>query len=128
MARTKGRGHYPVEVNLLKNLTTKELIDVGNQIVKGSVEDILKYQNNPNASALQVMLAAVVARVIRKGDMQVLDILLNRLIGKVKDEIKLSGEIINPPQIVIMLPPNNRTSPELLKDVTPQIEEEYTFE
>lgn len=119
-------GHdYAVEKNILKNLTTKELVQVGNQIVKGKASDLQRYAKDPHATALQVMIASIVARVIRTGDMQSFSLLLDRLVGKVKDKVELSGEVLNPPQVVISLPANNRTSPQLLKNVTPHIGARY---
>jgi hypothetical protein len=46
------------------------------------------------------MVASVALKIISKGDMYALDVLLNRLIGKVKDEVLLTGDG-NPFQMII---------------------------
>lgn len=101
-----GRAHDP-ELRELKTLTKKELVDVGNIIVKGDVANLKKIAADESATVLQRMLASVTARIISKGDMQALDVLLNRLVGKVKDEVKLGGEL-NLPQVIVTLPSNRK--------------------
>lgn len=79
------------EMRMLKKLTKEELKEVGNLVLMNNVDELRKIGRDPNASALKTMLASVCVRVISKGDMQAFDTLLNRLIGKVKDEIEHTG-------------------------------------
>lgn len=85
-----GRAHN-AEEKALKKLTKEELIEIGNIIVKGDMDQLKAIAKDPKASVIQVMIASVAAKTIAKGDMHALDILLNRLVGKVKDEIDLTG-------------------------------------
>lgn len=100
-----GNAHDP-RLKMLKKLTKEELIEVGNLVVKGSVSELKEMAKNPNASVIQTMVASVAVKVITKGDMHSLDILLNRLIGKVKEEIEHTG--LAQPQVIITLPDNGR--------------------
>jgi hypothetical protein len=100
-----GRPHDPPELKKLKNLTKAELVDVGNMVVKGDFEALKRLAKNPKATVLQRMLAAVAQKVIEKGDMHSLDILLNRMVGRVKEEVALTSNI---PQVVVNLPSNGR--------------------
>lgn len=102
-----GKPPDPPELKALKNLTKKELVDVANIIIKGNTDELLGLKDDPDASVLQVMIASIAVRVIKKGDMAALDILLNRLIGKVKDEVEHSGSM-NLPQVVVKLPSNGK--------------------
>jgi hypothetical protein len=97
----------PPEIKKIKNLTKIELIEVANLIIKGNLDELMDLKDNPDASVLQVMIAGVAIRVMKKGDMTALDILLNRLIGKVKDEIDINGDI-KMPQIIVKLPSNGK--------------------
>lgn len=93
-------------------LTKEELASVANLIVKNDLVALKEIAKTPGASALQVMLARICVKIIREGDMKSLDLLLNRLIGKVKDEVDWSGFQVNMPQIVVSLPSNGRELPE----------------
>lgn len=106
----EGRPPDPPELKRLKNLTKRELVDLGNLVVKGDVDTLRKLASNGKSTALVAMVAAVCERVIREGDMQKLDILLNRLIGRVKEEVQHSGEIggNGSAQVIVTLPSNGK--------------------
>ncbi len=101
-----GNAGDPPELKKLKNLTKGELVDVGNMVVKGDFDSLQKLAKDKKATVLQRMLAAVAVKVIEKGDMHSLDILLNRMVGKVKDEVAFTGNV---PQVVVNLPDNGRS-------------------
>jgi hypothetical protein len=100
-----GRPPDPPALKKLKNLTKAELVDVGNMVIKGDHDALKKLAKAPKATVLQRMLASVAVKVIEKGDMHSLDILLNRMVGKVKDEVAFTGNV---PQVVVNLPSNGR--------------------
>ncbi len=91
----------------LKGLTKKELLEAANLVIKGNINELIYLSRCEDASSLHVMLASVVKRVIQKGDMHALDTLLNRLVGKVKDEVEHTGNM-NLPQVIVTLPDNGR--------------------
>jgi len=101
-----GRKHDP-DIKRLKNLTKSELIEVGNLIVKGTVQELREKAADPSASVIQTMISAVAVKIMKQGDMQSLNVLLDRLIGKVKDEIHHSGDL--PGQVIVHLPDNGRS-------------------
>lgn len=100
------RAHDP-EMRMLKRLTKEEMKEVGNLVLMGNVDSLKGIGKDPKSSALKTMLASVCVRVISKGDMQAFDILLNRLIGKVKDEVEHSGMVARP-KVILTMPANGR--------------------
>lgn len=104
----KGYAGDVPELKAIKRMTKEELVDIGSLVVKGDVANLKAIAADPKATVIRVMLAAVAVKIINKGDMHALDILLNRLVGKVKDEIKFEGGA--PPQITLTLPDNGRTA------------------
>ena len=84
-----GKLHNP-EIRKLKNLTEAEIVEVGSLVVKGSIKELQELSKNPNCSALTAMMASVAAKAINKGDGAALDILLNRIVGKVKERVEQS--------------------------------------
>lgn len=98
-----GRPADSPELKALKRLTKEELTEVASLIVKGGIKDLEALKEN--GSVLQRMVASVAIRIMNKGDMFHLDVLLNRLIGKVKDEVQVND---GRSRIVINIPDNGR--------------------
>jgi len=67
------------------------MIEIGSMVLKGSIEDLKAVLKDPKASGLKCMIAGVAVRVIMKGDAHGMDLLLNRLIGRSKQKIEISG-------------------------------------
>ena len=84
-----GKLHDPV-IKKLKNLTEHEMIEIGSLVLKGSVDELRAIAKDGKASALKCMMAAVAVRTISKGDPAALEVLLNRLIGKVKERLDVT--------------------------------------
>ncbi len=101
--------HSP-ELRKVRQLTKAELAEVGNLVLKNDYDAILELNESPTASVLQRMLAAIAIKVIEKGDMSAFDILLNRMIGKVKDEVNLTHNL---PQVTVLIPSNGREAKEV---------------
>ena len=102
-----GKKHNP-ELKAIKNLTQKELIDVSNMVLKGTMEELLDIREDSESTVLQRMLAAVAVRVMKKGDMHAMDILLNRMIGKVKDKIDVNNLNSTPARVIVTMPSNGK--------------------
>lgn len=74
---------------VMRQLTAEEFAEIANLIIKGSIEDLRKIARDDKQTALKVMIAATAVKIISKGDMSSLDTLLNRLVGKVKDQVSM---------------------------------------
>ena len=92
----------------VKKLTKDELEDIASLVIKSTVEDLRKILKDPDTTAIRVMIVRVVIKIIEKGDMDSLDKLLNRMIGKVKDKVDVTGNGIFPTTVVIDIPDNGR--------------------
>lgn len=101
------KAHNP-ELKVIKNLTEKELIDVANLVIKGNLGELLAIRESDEATILQKMLASVCVRVMKKGDMQALDVLLNRMIGKVKDKVQVNNIGTTQSRVVVTIPSNGK--------------------
>lgn len=102
-----GKKHNP-ELKAIKNLTEKELIEVANMVIKGTMDELLETREDPESTVLQRMLASVAVRVMKKGDMHAMDILLNRMIGKVKDKIDVNNMNSTPARVIVTMPSNGK--------------------
>ncbi len=99
--------HNPA-LKVIKNLTEKELIEVSNMVLKGTMGELLDIREDEESTVLQRMLASVAVRVMKKGDMHAMDILLNRMIGKVKDKIDVNNLNATPARVIVTMPSNGR--------------------
>lgn len=103
-----GANAHDPKLRAVRKLTRSELADVGALMVKGDVDALTKIRNDPKETALRAIIASVCLRALNDGDMRAFDVLLNRLIGKVKDEVVVGGDIPSGAQIVVSLPSNGR--------------------
>lgn len=88
--------HDP-ELKKLKRLTSAEVAEVGTLILsknlkalKDIVKDAMKNKDSQH-SALKAWFAAIAVKAIETGNATSLDPLMNRITGKVKERIELSG-------------------------------------
>lgn len=107
----KGRPKEPAELKKLRLLTRAELVEIGNLIIKGSVEELQKIGSNPKATVIQAMIASVAWRAIKRGDTSALDSILNRMIGKVKDELDVNANVSSRGSVKVFMPSNGRELP-----------------
>lgn len=105
-----------VEKRAIRNLTEQEMIEIGSLVVKGSLAELKEIAKDPNASALKCMMAAVAVKTISKGDPYALDTLLNRLVGKPKERIEMTGQD-GGPQVIVHLPAKDQKE---IIDITPE--------
>lgn len=101
-----GRAHDPA-LKALKRMTKDELAKIGQLVLDGDYETLVELAGDRSASVLAQMLASVCLRIINKGDHAALDTLLNRIVGKVKDELDVGGTGLAA-RVVVTLPSNGR--------------------
>lgn len=101
------------EIKKLKRLTTKELVELGSFLLDNNIyklqemaEEAIK---NPDSehSSLKIWIARIILKSSQKGDARALDTLLNRIVGKVPDRVKVEDD--NSPQVIVYIPDNGRT-------------------
>lgn len=87
----KGRGPDNPMLKNLKRLSTAELQEIINVLIKSDVGQLRLIAKDPSASVIKTMVAAVAVKIINKGDMEALNKLLDRIVGKVTVQIAHSG-------------------------------------
>lgn len=97
------------ELKAIRRLTAVEVAEIGGMILQNNLAALKAIAKDPDASVLKTMIASVAVKTIEKGDAHALDKLLDRLIGKVRDEIKVTsvGNPLVTAQVVV-LPSNGR--------------------
>lgn len=99
---------------MLKKLTKELLKDMIEATTNGTVNDLKAIAENPKSTALQVALATSMVKMINKGDYLTLEAMLQRVVGKVKDELDVTsnGQTMPAAQVHVYLPANGRTKEE----------------
>lgn len=69
-----------------RNLTKTAVIGALSTMLEASQEDLESVMNDRSVSAIKKAMASVIMACIKQGDYQRLEMLLNRTIGKVRDE------------------------------------------
>lgn len=95
----------------MKKLTRDELEEIANVLIKGNQDDLDLILASRKVSLIQKMIATVAYKILERGDMDALDKLLNRLIGKVKDTVDISSNAIGGTTVILKMPDNGRAAP-----------------
>lgn len=90
---------------VMRQLTAIEFAEIANLIIKGSIRELRAIAQDDSLPAIKVMIAATAVKIIARGDMHALDILLNRLVGKVKDQVEHTGNSLAA-QVILTMPSN----------------------
>jgi len=79
------------EMNLIRRLTKEQVAEVGSLLLEANQAHLEMLLDDPKTPVLKAMLAKVALKVIRTGDAMALSVLLDRMIGKVKETIEHTG-------------------------------------
>lgn len=95
------RAHNPA-MKLIKRLSAAEVAQLGTMILTKNmlklkeIAETSKSDVNCKHSALKAVMASIILKAFQKGDAHALDVILNRLIGKVTEKISLVDAKITP--------------------------------
>lgn len=80
-----GRPLMDPRLKELKNLNRSEVELLIAHLMRGNRDAIARLANDPNASMMQVMIASIIMKGVTTGDPGILNFILDRTIGKVKE-------------------------------------------
>jgi hypothetical protein len=104
----KGAGHHNADLKKIRKLTHEQVAEMGSVLLDGTDGALLAIQENPESSTLKKWIASIITIGIERGDSRALDVLLDRLIGKVKEEIEVTGVDY---RVNLTMPSNGREAP-----------------
>lgn len=85
-----GRPHLPADLVELKKLTQAQFQRLLFKFVNTPVAELKALLADPKTPLLELMIGKVVVKAISDGDYKRLDFLLDRMIGKVKEQIQVT--------------------------------------
>src|SRR4051812_6901320 len=101
IANPRGAGAHDRTLYEIRRLSNQEVVEVGTLLLLGDITSLRAMAKDKNASALKVMLASLVVKAMR-GNVGAFNALLDRIIGKVKDKVEMTGRYSQ--STVILLP------------------------
>lgn len=75
----------------IQDLTSNQLIQIATLLTTQNLAALQAVAKDPSASVLKVWFASVAAKAIAKGDMQALNALLDRIVGKVTTPLEVTA-------------------------------------
>ena len=89
VANPKGGGALSPETRAIRKITQEHIQDVADVILDGNIGKLGDLARDPESSVLKVWLAKAAAEGIKKGDIHPLEVILNRTMGKPKENVSL---------------------------------------
>lgn len=102
-----GAAAHNKEIKAIRRMTKEDVAEIGALILGGNLEKLKAIKEDTQASVLKVWFASVAVKAIVKGDPAALNTILNRIIGKVPEELQHSGGVTGMSPVIV-LPSNGR--------------------
>lgn len=93
-ANPSGRPKSPIP-DALKKMTKQSFRRIIRAVVKGNIDQLNKMVTDPKASALEVAVASSFMKAISRGDYATIEHILQRIVGKIPDEIVVRSRNLN---------------------------------
>lgn len=90
-----GRPKMDPKERVLKELTVQSFREVIEVVCTGNLAALEAMKDDPNISALQVGIAASLAKAMREGDYATIEKIAERIVGKIPDELNLTSKNLN---------------------------------
>jgi len=87
----RGGQAHNADVRRIRKLTASEIAEVMTLILDHNLEKLSALVKDPESSVLKVWIARIAIESLKKGDAYQLNVLLDRVIGKAKEKIELTG-------------------------------------
>ena len=87
----KGAPKIPEDIKEMRKLNTIELERILNKYIDMTSAELLAAQKNKETKALDRMIISTIIKATNNGDHKRIDFLLNRLVGKVKEKVEVTG-------------------------------------
>lgn len=89
----KGATCHNQELKKIRRMTHEEIADIGQLIVTSNLQKLKEIRESPDSNALSVWMSSIAVKGITTGDHSALDVILNRIVGKVKETVENIGNI-----------------------------------
>ena len=88
-----GRPRVPEEVVAARKWDKKQVEQTLEKFLDWPLKDLAEHLNDKAIPVIEALIGKILIEGIKKGDHTRMDFLLNRLIGKVKDDVNITGNL-----------------------------------
>lgn len=92
----KGSSVKARALSKLRRLTNEQVSEIGTLVLEGNREGLQAIGKDPDASVLKVWMASLVVSSMKKGDPAAFRAILDRICGRPRESVTLSGDADNP--------------------------------
>lgn len=92
------KAHSPIK-KALKGITNENLKELAEILLENNVQALSDVEKNPQSTVLKIWIARAAQRGIEEGDLASLETILNRILGRPKQAMEISGAEGNPIQV-----------------------------
>jgi hypothetical protein len=87
-----GRPAVSKELQATRQLNSSELVRILNELVHADKETLITKTKDPKTTVFELIICSILKNAYDKGDQQRINFILDRLVGKVKDQVEHSGD------------------------------------
>lgn len=87
------------ELKAIRRMTQEDVAEIGQLILEGNLEKLAAVKEDKAASVLKVWFCSVAIKAISKGDAAALSVILDRIVGRVKEKLEVTGNEGGPVQV-----------------------------
>jgi len=88
-----GRPKMPKELKEAKTLNQIQVAQLLNKFTHMTAKQLEERFNDPNATTMELMICKIVHQAIKTGDQARMNFLLDRMVGKVADNVNFEGKL-----------------------------------
>lgn len=103
-ANPLGAGAHNQDLKKVRRLTREMVAELGQLVLEGDLAALQAIKDDPKSTVLKVWFAAIAIKSMTRGDAHAFNIILDRIVGKTKDEITVSapdGESGNTAKVIV---------------------------
>ena len=87
-----GRPAVTPEIKATRQLNTQELVRILNELVHADKETLIAKTKDPKTTVFELIICSILKNAYDKGDQQRISFILDRLVGKVKEQVEHTGD------------------------------------
>lgn len=88
----KGRPKVSTQLKEIKQLNANKLAELLNEFIHMDKQTLIERSKDPETSVFELIICSILKNAYDKGDQQRINFILDRLVGKVKDQVEHSGD------------------------------------
>ena len=87
-----GRPSVSKELKATRQLNSSELVRILNELVHADKETLIAKTKDPKTTVFELIICSILKNAYDKGDQQRINFILDRLVGKVKEQVEHSSD------------------------------------